>query len=310
MQKNNHEEFFITHRGKYILINNSSDTNNFLKSDVFLIQKNEYDKLEKNDEILHEYLELSRKVKELKANYNLILNARSYWESKLETLEGHNLSKKNEYVFISFNRRLTNFVVSFKTLIDDIILKHKLPKIFGKDSEEVKKFKAKTSKWYDENFSYRFLIRLRDFSVHFKMPIQIVDFDINFDEKREKKLIVEIDAKFRKETILEFKDMRRIFEEELKNFPPKFDLIPILKEFDFFFDEIYRALIEISNDRYVNCAKFLNSRVNKFDDPKDVSYGVISLLSDKRTIGPITNKVNIRAIKEILKYHKPVTNNA
>lgn len=74
-----------------------------------------------------------------------------------------------ENMSLNINRLLLNLLFSFRTFLDHT--ETNLKRRHGKDSAEVKLFKETCSKCYDENFSYRFIYRLRNFAQHCSLPI-------------------------------------------------------------------------------------------------------------------------------------------
>ena len=73
-----------------------------------------------------------------------------------------------DYLFLDINRLILNFLSSIRTYLDHT--ETRLKKQYGKDSSEFKIFKEKTSYAYDNNFSYRFLYKLRNFAQHCGLP--------------------------------------------------------------------------------------------------------------------------------------------
>lgn len=75
---------------------------------------------------------------------------------------------KSKEVIVEINRKIINFVGMFKTFLDYYEVQVK--EVFGNDSDEIKEFKKKSSKFFDNYFEYRFLYNLRHFCVHYKLP--------------------------------------------------------------------------------------------------------------------------------------------
>lgn len=300
MKYTNLEEMYTSVIGRYILQNENNTTNDMAKGGILLISAQELTEMELHYEVLNEFVLFRRKIEELRTNYKLLLNADITWEKKLEKLHGQDLVQIQEKIFIDINRRLNNFIVSFKTLMADILEKHKLPKIFGADSDELKAFKLKTNDWYNNQFSYRFFTRLRDYSVHYNIPLQIANFKVNFDKEKEKQLTVRMNLSFRKSTLLEFKEIKRIFEKEFEQFDNEFELKPLLKDFNFLFDELYQTIVKISGNRYLTPAMFFKRQIERFTNPITVSFGTV--VSDGVNVNPQTKVINSLAVEEILKY--------
>lgn len=283
--------------GKNVLVNKNSTTNEFFNGEVILINDQVFKQMEIHYKVLYEFVLFRRKIEELRENYSLVFKADETWKNKLEKLEGQDLDNIKEKVFIDINRLLNNFIVSFKTLMADILEKHKLPKIFGENSEELNQFKLKTNEWYEKYFSYRFFTRLRDFSVHYDLPLQIVGITADFSGER--KIDININLLFKKSVLLQFKDIKNKFKVEFETFNEEFELKPILEEFGFFFSDLYKILIKISGNRYLTPAKYFKTHINQFSNPITVSYG--KMTSNSGIIDSWTKTINIEAIDEILK---------
>lgn len=75
----------------------------------------------------------------------------------------------NREMIIQINKLTVNFAISFRIYIDHYEIKIK--ELAGENSKEYKKFKAISKKYFDTYFEYRFLYNLRNYIVHYKMPI-------------------------------------------------------------------------------------------------------------------------------------------
>lgn len=75
---------------------------------------------------------------------------------------------------MEFNRCLINFIASFKSFVEHCEIRVK--SIFGSTSDEVLEFKSYLSNLFDNKFSYRFFIKLRDYAIHVGYPIENVLF--------------------------------------------------------------------------------------------------------------------------------------
>lgn len=69
-----------------------------------------------------------------------------------------------ELATLEINRHILNYLASLNTFIDQT--KKFLSKRFGKPSPEFSSFEAQTNILFDTHFSYRFLQKLRNFTVH------------------------------------------------------------------------------------------------------------------------------------------------
>ncbi|CAM5184958.1 hypothetical protein UACE39S_01432 [Ureibacillus acetophenoni] len=122
----------------------------------------EYDKYIENGK----YLGLHLKNKHL---YQLIVRNGVELESYLESVknEGTSLKETSDYIIFESNRLLMNYLSIIRTYDDHI--SSEISKTF--DSQKKDEFKSFLSALYDEFFTYRFIVRLRNFAQHFDIPI-------------------------------------------------------------------------------------------------------------------------------------------
>ncbi len=291
-------KIFSSLEGKYILYNETSESPDMAVGGLVPISKRKHDELASADKLIHEFLFFYRKVEELKMNYKAILESDSYWQKRLELNPGQSQINLQQDVFIDTNRKLTNFIVSLKSFIDDLLIKRKLPQIFGENSAAIRTFKQRTNYWYDHKFAYKFLIRLRDFAVHYDFPVQIVNCKYDFDKSKTNPLNVKVITKFRKSTLLKNSEFRRKLDFELSGYNEEFPLHPILKQIEFIFDDILATLISVSGERYVRPANLFLDGYNSMPNPGTVSFG--RMTRSGRQVGPDTNILNVDLASVIL----------
>lgn len=111
----------------------------------------------KNDENLFKIVELNYKD----------------FKSRIENItkrlaQGNLYIEEQEYLHLEVNRLILNFLSSVRTYLDHTETRFK--REYGANSEEFMLFKSETIKAYDENFEYRFLYKLRNFSQHCGLP--------------------------------------------------------------------------------------------------------------------------------------------
>jgi len=280
--------------GEYIILNETSQEFGMAVGGVKPISKETHDILKNACSILYEFNLFKRKTEELRLNYESILNSEQSWISKLSTSEGEKSTALQEPIFIDINRRLTNFIVSLKTLIEDLLIKHKLPKIF--DTDKVENFKKIVSMWYDSKISYKFFIRLRDYAVHYNLPIQIVRFNYDFDKEREIPINVNYTVEFRKSSLFNNSTFKSKLEDDLRSYNHTFPLYPFLDEINFIFDEILIAILNISDGRYLDAVNLIE---NNIDIPNKVTVSVGRVIRDGDTIGPSTELFNMDSMELI-----------
>jgi hypothetical protein len=87
--------------------------------------------------------------------------------------------KDMEKIYLHSNRLLLNYLSSIRTYLDHSLAF--LTKKYGKTSPQVRKYNALLSFNYDNNFSYRFFYKLRNYSQHCGIPIDNLSFKSDYD---------------------------------------------------------------------------------------------------------------------------------
>jgi hypothetical protein len=82
--------------------------------------------------------------------------------------EGNINTSEQQYLHLEINRLILNLLSSIRTYLDHT--ETRLKREYGITSDEYKIFKSETSIAYDENFAYRFLYKLRNYSQHCGLP--------------------------------------------------------------------------------------------------------------------------------------------
>lgn len=282
-------EMYTKLENSFVILNEKSEEFGIAEGGILPISENIYTELKQANEILYEFNLFKRKTQEVKLNYQSILDSENEWTSVLTDNKGDSSTLFQEQIFIDVNRRVSNFIVSLKSLVDDLLIKHKLPSIFGNDA--VEHFKKKVSSWYDTKLSYKFFIRLRDFAVHYDLPIQIVSFSYDYDEERDSQIQVQFEIKFRKETLLNNSTFDSKLGLDLKLYNNTFPLMPFLEEIEFIFDEILKAIISISDSRYMKAVKIIENHIDQIPEKMVISFGQIK--KEGTSIGPKTEIINL-----------------
>ncbi|MEJ8303699.1 hypothetical protein [Saccharibacillus sacchari] len=115
---------------------------------------------------------------------------------------------------------LLKYLASFKAFLDH--WETYLNRLYGKDSDQFKRFKVATSAEFDEYFSYRFVYELRNFTLHCKFPIAKVK--TKMDENKNNLLSVIVN----KERLMS--DYNWPKKVRLGEMEAEFDLLPHLEE--------------------------------------------------------------------------------
>ncbi len=248
---------------EYILIKNTD-------IDVEKIELPDFSKEEIN--IIEGYIEFTRHIQEIdqlfhifKVNlneilihYELINDDTIYRKIELDNEESDS---------IIINALVINYISSAKTFTESIenFIENKL------GENELNEFKSKClSKIYDEKFSYRLLIRLRDFSQHGHLPVFIsADNKCSFDLEQ-----ILYTPHFNHNKKLE-NEMKKIAKKISKEFEtnPRIMFTRSIAEFEISILEIYKYFINIITEK-------LNQLTTEFNNIIDVRPEIIHTSKD------------------------------
>ena len=126
--------------------------------------------------------------------------------------------------YLDINRYILNVLSSIRTFLDHT--ETRLKKDFGKNHMITNKFNELVKKAYDENFSYRFLYKLRNYSQHCGLPAGSLKTSSSKDNGFKEVLTL---ALVRDELLNNY-DSWGIVKEEIKNKEEEFDIINLLKD--------------------------------------------------------------------------------
>lgn len=161
-------------------------------------------------------------------------------------------TKINLYIN-NLNCKLNNFLSSIKLFLDHF--ERKLKDSYGKDSEEVNRFKKETSRLYDNYFSYRFLYHLRNYIQHRNVAIS----NLNIYEDNVK---VELEVSLNRDLLLsdfrwksEIKNDLINCEEHIGIFPLMGEMLENLKELTKF---LIRDELEKIKDSVMHIRKLMD----------------------------------------------------
>lgn len=159
----------------------------------------------------------------------------------------------SESLLLETNRLVLNYTSSFKFFLDNgaTYLKRK----YGKDSQIVSDYLQLCSKHYDENFAYRFLTNLRDYSMHIGFPLTGLGFKAEKNEKNPEKMVGEIQLNVDINTIKSEKKTFRGVHKELIDFTEDIDLRQL-------FYELFQSILDIQEYIYLVQQEEIEEAIN------------------------------------------------
>lgn len=218
------------------------------------ISEDLYNLLNEKEKALTHFLFSNNYYKMLLTNINELLD----YISKIENQENKNIFEMEERI-LNVNRLTINLLGLFFSYINHY--ENDLKDFTGKNSEQVKKFKHITSKYFDEHFEYRFLYKLRNYSIHCSIPITTISTSIDNPIKQ-----YCIDTKF---LLNNFSQWGTIVKNDLENMD-KINIKKLIQDSKPVFNELHKELVFINNfDIYTNIETIIENK------PKAIACPII-----------------------------------
>lgn len=187
---------------------------------------------------------------------NLQLNLKDYfdfiekWRNVPADKMDFSISTNIHFVMFA-NKLILNSLMSFKFFLDnaEFYLKRK----FGTTSKQATDFELLKKRIYDNSFAYRFLYKLRNYSVHLGFPLEVINFEINFNSKHPEKSEHSAKLFLNKELLLKEKDLfgAKVFN-EIKEWKNELDLIPLINELSHHIIEFQKFIYLKQKDELTN----------------------------------------------------------
>jgi len=187
--------------------------------------------------VVFKYLQLN-----LKEHFDFIRK----WE-KVPANEMHFTIGTNIHFVLQSNKLVLNVLTSFKFFLDnaEAYLKRK----FGKNSSSVQSHIELTKNCFDNSFAYRFLYKLRNYYIHLGFPLEVVNFEIDFNKENPEisehssKLLIDL------EILLKEKDLfGAVVMKDFEKINYEIDLIPLIEELSISIKKIQQNIYQIQQN--------------------------------------------------------------
>ncbi len=218
------------------------------------LSKTEHDNLLSAIDEIHHFENCRRLLEIVIQNSNEFLMT---IDSSVKYMLNNSLSMsgdKEEYYkqHLNFNRLFLNYLSSLRTFLDhnEVAIKRK----FGKESNEVEKFKNITKNCFDSYFSYRFLYKLRNYSQHIGLPIDEIEISATKQPDETFKGYAKIG--FLSETLLEKYDGWGVVKKDLKS-KKEISVTPLLNEMSSLLIEFWNSMINIYAGRLFDSVQII-----------------------------------------------------
>ncbi|WP_159798927.1 hypothetical protein [Flavobacterium sp. MK4S-17] len=141
------------------------------------ISSSEHEKLLKAISELHFYESNLRLLEMIILNNNELTDLANTGKDLVHNSLSFTGDKRAYYVHhLNMNRKFLNYLSSIRSFLDHIETNTK--RRYGKESYKIQEFKKITGYLYDSYFAYRFLYKLRNYSLHCGLPIDDIELSV------------------------------------------------------------------------------------------------------------------------------------
>lgn len=201
----------------------------------------------KDMEITEEWRELSKQTGDytnrfsrLESIYMLVLGDIANFNktrNKLELYESYPESKQDLDSLPRIFMHILSSGVLFVKYLENFMKEN-----YGKNSDEAKEIRSKLSEFYDNEFVYRFMYELRNYSQHKEIPVHHINSQLIDHPKKKVKIEVEINTNRLIESGYGWK---KVFREDFSKRKPIISVRYLLREYFRIISLIYGAANEI-----------------------------------------------------------------
>jgi hypothetical protein len=197
---------------------------------------------------------------------------------------------------IMINKRFGNFTSSFSSFTDHS--RKYLSKTFGKTSKEFIDFVSATTVQFENNFGYRFFCKgLRDYSIHYGMPLVSVSIEYENSEKI-------VTLLFDRDDLLQNWHWKKLIKPELENMPKYFKVTDLVYDAMKSSEKVNEILLSQNNKLIKKASKIIEDNFN-FENNQD-SKSCLLIWNENESI----KEAKIGQIPFHLMYKKTLPNNS
>lgn len=224
------------------------------------LTKDEYTELINSIDTIGRFLSTSQLYLLVSLNFNEFMGLSNKY---LLEFKRNDYSTINVYpINININRVFLNLLSSFRSYLD--FMDRTLKKRYGKDSAQLRNFTQICSREYDNNFSYRFLYHLRNYSQHKGYPINHISLGKRKNPNNQQEVSFHFDLLISRNEILDNYDWR-ILKQEIKSLPERIDVFPLVSSL---MDSLMKIQIQVITDMFTTL--------------KDIAQKIITISKDVR----------------------------
>jgi hypothetical protein len=165
-------------------------------------------------------------------------------------------------LLLETNKIILNLLSSFKFFLDngESFLKRK----YGKDSIIVKEFIQLTRKIHGESFAYRFLSKLRNYSIHLGFPFQGLEFKTEKNKDNPEKAIGSLQLLIDIDLIKKEKDLFGSVHKEFSDLNEDIDIKPLIRDLSISILNIQEYIYNVQKEEIENSIENIETFTGDF----------------------------------------------
>lgn len=222
-----------------------------------------HDALKADRLLIFEYHSSLQMVKCVQLNIQEFLQ--SVVDNAADFLKTENMDEeKFDLVSLNFSRQLLNILSMFRSLLDHS--NFSISRKFGKDSNNLRKWKTIQSEQYDSFFEYRLFYNLRNYCQHIGMPPMNISFSNSIEKEG-----ISFRLDFQRDKLLEERSVwKQKLIQDLESAPENIPVIDSLHNWGECFRAISKTLLDIKREEALEAAKRITSHRERLNLPSDV----------------------------------------
>jgi len=237
-------------------------------------------------------------------NCNSFSNEFSLYTNSLSTEKSHIASIDFIKINRIFGKGLINILAAFKTMLEH--LETSIKRDFGQKSNEFIFFKKVQAEEFDNNFSYSFCYKLRNYIQHCSIP----KFEFSLQYIRDESKSSQVTSKFhfnRDDLLKNYDGWGKKVKENLLLKEETFCIFTILNELINSLNKIFFEMKDIFQFKQVNQAKdYILSLINEKEDYIGQDYGIGNLAKEK---GLKANMIKTPFLKSVNDFNEIINSN-
>jgi hypothetical protein len=172
----------------------------------------------------------------------------------------------NDPCFKNANRLLLNYLSSIRTFLDhsETFIKRK----YGNKSKQFSDYKTIQSYFYDNSFAYRFFYKLRNYSQHIGIPIDIFYFTTKYNNENNS-IKGTLKVAFDRDKLIHNYDSWGIVKKDLISQNQEFDLTPLIFEMTHNIREMEKNIEIIHKNELLKAANYITNLISHIATDKE-----------------------------------------